>query len=74
MSEEDATLMSETLSKSKKAWVEVMMVEELGTNISIIILGIVTSSDESPIKNALVTFLAFVLFGVIPLMPFIGSL
>ncbi len=59
--EEDATILSETISKSKKAWVEIMMVEELG----------LVETDDSPFKNGIVTFVAFVLFGIIPLLPFI---
>ena len=53
--------MVEILSKNKKAWVNVMMAEELGLNCN----------EKSPTKNALVTFFSFVLFGVIPLLPFI---
>lgn len=60
-SEEDAKVLSETIAKSKKAWVEIMMVEELG----------LVDSDESPAKNGLVTFISFVVFGVVPLLPFI---
>lgn len=53
MSEEDAKIMSDTISKNKDSWVDIMMVEELG-----IIIG-----DESPIKNALTTFFSFMIFG-----------
>ena len=59
-SAEDAKVMSETIAKSKKAWVEIMMVEELG----------LVDSDESPAKNGIVTFIAFMVFGIIPLLPF----
>ena len=59
--EEDAKILSETISKSKKAWVEIMMVEELG----------LVDSEDSPSKNAIVTFVSFVIFGIIPLLPFI---
>lgn len=61
MSEDDARIMSETLSRHKTTWVDVMMTEELG----------LIETDESPVKNALVTFMAFILFGLIPLLPFI---
>ena len=37
------------------------MVEELG----------LIEPDESPVKNALVTFFAFLCFGIIPILPFI---
>ena len=61
MDEEDARMMSELISKNKNVWIDIMMVEELG----------LIESDENPIKNALVTFFAFVFFGVIPILPFI---
>ena len=54
-------MISDTLSKNKEAWVNVMMVEELG----------LSPGDENPIKNALVTFFSFGLFGLIPILPFI---
>ncbi len=38
-----------------------MMSEELG----------ITGEDESPLKNASVTFFSFLFFGIIPLLPFI---
>jgi len=44
------------MSKYKEAWVNIMMIEELE-------LG---GSEENPIKNALVTFVAFILFGLVP--------
>lgn len=61
ISREDASNVVEIFSKNKKVWVDIMMVEELG------LLPI----DEDPIKNAIVTFTAFVSFGLIPLLPFI---
>lgn len=61
ISKEDATSAVEIISKNKKAWVDIMMVEELG----------LLPTDENPIKNALVTFIAFLSFGLVPLIPFI---
>lgn len=61
ISREDATKVVEIFSKSKKAWVDIMMVEELG----------LMPSEENPMNNALVTFVAFALFGLVPLIPFI---
>jgi len=58
---EDAKQMVELLSKNKKAWVDVMMVEELG----------IVEDDENPIKNASVTFVSFTIVGFLPLLPFI---
>ena len=53
--------MVDTLSKHEKAWVDVMMVEELG----------IVEEQESPLKNALVTFFSFGIFGFIPLVAYV---
>lgn len=44
------------MSKYKEAWINIMMIEELE-------LG---GTEENPIKNALVTFISFILFGLVP--------
>jgi len=49
------------LAKNPKAWIDIMMVEELG------IIG----SDESPLANALATFLSFGIFGFVPLLTYV---
>jgi VIT1/CCC1 family predicted Fe2+/Mn2+ transporter len=54
----DARQMVETVSRHPKAWVDIMMVEELG----------ILADEESPLKNALTTFVSFGLFGIIPLL------
>lgn len=59
--EQEANTIVDIISKHKKAWVDIMMVEELG----------IIESDESPLKNALVTFISFLTFGFIPLIIFI---
>lgn len=56
--------MVDILSRNKKVWVDVMMVEELG----------LIPDEEDPKKNALVTFMSFCLFGSIPILPFIVGL
>lgn len=53
---DDAVLITETLAKNKKVWIDVMMVEELG----------LMSVDENPVKDALVTFVSFLFFGIMP--------
>jgi len=58
---EEAQTMVDILSKHEKAWVDIMMVEELG----------IIESDESPLKNALVTFASFAIFGFLPLAIFV---
>jgi VIT1/CCC1 family predicted Fe2+/Mn2+ transporter len=60
---EEAEKMVGILSKHKEAWVDVMMVEELG----------IVEDDESPLKNALVTFGSFCVFGFIPLVAYIAA-
>jgi VIT1/CCC1 family predicted Fe2+/Mn2+ transporter len=54
----DARQMVETVSRHPKAWVDIMMVEELG----------IVPDEESPVKNALTTFVSFGVFGFIPLL------
>ena len=63
LTEEDAQLMANTISKSKKAWVEVMMLEELG----------LIEIEDSPGKNAIITFFAFLILGFIPLLPYVAN-
>ncbi|OEF99944.1 hypothetical protein BHF71_07035 [Vulcanibacillus modesticaldus] len=63
LSKEDATAITNIISKNKEAWVDIMMVEELG----------IIEDNESPVKNAIVTFLSFVIFGFIPLITYVIS-
>lgn len=61
VSEEDAKTVVEILSQHKEGWVDIMMVEELG----------IVEDDESPLKNALVTFFSFIVFGFIPVLAYV---
>lgn len=61
LSKEDSEQITEIISKDKKVWVDVMMVEELG----------LIEEDESPLKNALVTFFSFAFFGFIPILAYL---
>jgi vacuolar iron transporter family protein len=54
----DAHAMVETVARHPKAWVDIMMVEELG----------ILPEEQSPLKNALTTFVSFGVFGFIPLL------
>jgi vacuolar iron transporter family protein len=56
--EADARQMVETVARHPKAWVDIMMVEELG----------ILADEESPLKNALITFVSFGVFGFMPLL------
>ncbi len=60
---EDAKKIVDLLAKDKKAFVDVMMREELG----------IFESEESPVKNALVTFSSFIFFGFMPLLTYVVS-
>lgn len=60
----DAEKIVQTVSKHEKAWIDIMMVEELG----------IVESDESPVKNALVTFFSFAAFGFVPILAYVLSL
>lgn len=61
LSKEDANKLVSIISKNKKAWIDVMMVEELG----------IIESEENPLKNAVATFLSFGIFGFIPLLAYV---
>lgn len=58
---EDAETIVDIFARHEEAWVEVMMVEELG----------IVAADESPVRNAAVTFVSFALFGLIPLLAYV---
>jgi len=64
MSREDAHAAVEIIAKDKKAWVDTMMVEELG----------IMPSNESPIADALATFISFGLFGFLPIAAYVFAL
>ena len=55
--------MVDVLSKHEEAWVDVMIVEELG----------IVEATESPLKNAVVTFFSFLMFGFIPVAAYVAS-
>ncbi len=61
LSGEDAETIVDILAKDRDTMVDVMMVEELG----------LFKSDQSPLGNALATFLSFVLFGFVPLLSYV---
>jgi VIT1/CCC1 family predicted Fe2+/Mn2+ transporter len=64
MNEKDADAVVEIFAKDKNAWVDTMMVEELG----------ILPSDDSPVKSAVATFSAFVLFGFLPVAAYVFGL
>lgn len=62
MTEEDARTVVDIFARHKSTWVDVMMIEELG----------IVETDESPWRNALVTFFSFALFGLVPLLAYVA--
>jgi VIT1/CCC1 family predicted Fe2+/Mn2+ transporter len=64
LSEKEAKSVVETFAKHEEAWVDIMMVEELG----------IVESDESPMKNARITFISFICFGFLPILAYVLSL
>ena len=63
MKEEDAKIIIDTMAKYENIFVDVMMVEELGL--------MPPDEEESSAKNGMVTFIAFSMFGFVPLMPYL---
>ncbi|KAG9404849.1 hypothetical protein AC1031_005061 [Aphanomyces cochlioides] len=66
VSTDDATLVVNTLSRYKEAFVDIMMVEELGL--------MPVDEDENPLIGGFVTFGSFMLFGSVPLLSYLINL
>ncbi|CAI5728691.1 hypothetical protein KXD40_007352 [Peronospora effusa] len=66
VSTEDALLVVHTLAKYKEAFIDIMMVEEL--NIMPV------EDEDSPLTGGIITFLSFMLCGVIPLLSYLVNL
>lgn len=63
-SEEDSKQLVEIISKDKKLFVDIMMVEELGLNVDL-------DDDWGPFKSACVMFGSFIVFGMVPLFVYL---
>jgi vacuolar iron transporter family protein len=63
---DDAKLVVQTLAKYKEAFIDIMMVEELNL--------MPTDDEDSPLKGGIITFVSFMLFGVIPLLSYLVNL
>ena len=61
LSQKDSSTIVSILSKKKKALVDAILIEELG----------LVELKESPLKNGLVTFCSFIVFGFIPLLTYL---
>lgn len=64
MTHQDAHAVVEIIAKDKESWVDTMMVEELG----------ILPNEESPLGNALATFLSFTIFGFLPIAAYVLAL
>ena len=62
LSKFDASKLVSIISKKKNFFIDQMMIEEL---------KLMDSSKSSPLKNALVTFISFSVFGLIPILIFL---
>lgn len=60
MTQEDAEIVIRTTAKYKDVFCNEMMIHELGLTPP--------DDDDSPVKNGLVTFIAFIICGVVPLL------
>eukprot|EP01130_Rhizamoeba_saxonica_P016890 TRINITY_DN78_c0_g1_i1.p1 TRINITY_DN78_c0_g1~~TRINITY_DN78_c0_g1_i1.p1 ORF type:complete len:284 (-),score=63.19 TRINITY_DN78_c0_g1_i1:99-950(-) len=63
LSKRDAKKVINILSTNKEHFIDLMMVEELGM--------MSPDPDESPAKHGVVTFLSFVVFGLVPLLSYL---
>jgi len=63
MTEKDAATIVSVMSKYQDIFVDTMMVEELGL--------MSVDPEDSPIKNGFVTFVAFLIFGCIPMISYV---
>ena len=64
LTQEESRQVVDIFARHRDAWIDVMMVEELG----------ILESDESPLANAVATFLSFGIFGFIPLVAHVCGL
>lgn len=59
---QDAKTLTKIYSKNKPFWLDFMMLHEL---------DMPNSRDEKPVRNALFTFISFIIFGFLPLLPYL---
>ncbi len=66
LSEADATTMVDILAKDPKIMVDFMMVDELGLLVDI-------EDKWGPLKQGVVMFLSFIIFGSVPILPYLSK-
>lgn len=64
MTAQDAAAVVDIIAKDEQAWIDIMMIEELG----------ILPDDESPVKGAIATFASFGLFGFLPVLAYVVGL
>jgi VIT1/CCC1 family predicted Fe2+/Mn2+ transporter len=64
LSGDDLERVVQVITSDRKQWVDLMLREELGLSLD----------GPSPFRSALATFAAFVLAGLLPILPFIAQL
>mmetsp|Transcript_31347 Transcript_31347/g.76469 ORF Transcript_31347/g.76469 Transcript_31347/m.76469 type:complete len:294 (+) Transcript_31347:167-1048(+) len=65
LSRPDAEIIMKTLAKYRKPFVDLMMIEELGMN---------PNDDDDAFMGGFITFVSFVVFGAVPLLPYVVAL
>ena len=64
MAASDAVAVVDIIAKDEKAWVDIMMIEELG----------ILPDEDSPVKGAVATFVSFSVFGFLPILAYVLGL
>lgn len=64
MESADAAAVVDIIAKNRESWIDTMMVEELG----------ILPNEDSPLGNALATFLSFGTFGFLPIVAYVLGL
>jgi len=64
MAAQDAAAVVDIIAKDEQAWIDIMMIEELG----------ILPDDESPVKGAVATFASFGIFGFLPVLAYVIGL
>ena len=64
MAKDDARAVVDIIAKDEKAWVDIMMIEELG----------ILPDEDSPVKGAIATFASFSIFGFLPILAYVLGL
>ncbi len=64
MAASDAAAVVDIIAKDEQAWIDIMMIEELG----------ILPDEDSPVKGAIATFASFGIFGFLPVLAYVVGL